>query len=138
MQPGSSPVPVLDLGGVLLISIQGELPDNAAVDLRTDVTLTVSRTGARGVIIDISGLDMVDSFLARVLAEVAASARLLAAQVVLVGMRPGVAITLVELGLTLPGLETARNVTEAASRFGVEIRDTGVRSAARGNDRTPS
>jgi rsbT antagonist protein RsbS len=135
---GASPVPVLDLGGILLISIQGELPDHAAVDLRTDVTLAVSSTGARGVIIDISGLDMVDSFMARVLAEVAASARLLAAQAVLVGMRPSVAITLVELGLTLPGLETARTVTEAASRFGVEIREAGGRTAARGTDRTPT
>ncbi|WP_017585244.1 STAS domain-containing protein [Nocardiopsis ganjiahuensis] len=138
MQPGASSVPVLDLGGILLISIQGELPDDAAVDLRTDVTLAVSETGARGVIIDISGLDMVDSFLARVLAEVAASARLLAAQAVLVGMRPSVAITLVELGLALPGLETSRTVIEAASRFGVEIRDRGDQPAARGTDRTPT
>ncbi|MBQ1084054.1 MULTISPECIES: STAS domain-containing protein [unclassified Nocardiopsis] len=134
MQPGASPVPVLDLGGILLVSIQGELPDHAAVDLRTDVTLAVSSTGARGVIIDISGLDMVDSFLARVLAELAASARLLAAQAVLVGMRPSVAITLVELGLTLPGLDTARTLSEAASRFGVEIRETGTRLAARDTD----
>ncbi|PWV44928.1 STAS domain-containing protein [Nocardiopsis sp. L17-MgMaSL7] len=134
MQPGASPVPVLDLGGILLVSIQGELPDHAAVDLRTDVTLALSSTGARGVIIDISGLDMVDSFLARVLAELAASARLLAAQAVVVGMRPSVAITLVELGLTLPGLDTARTLSEAASRFGVEIRDTG-RPAARDTDR---
>ncbi|WP_307851163.1 STAS domain-containing protein [Nocardiopsis sp. MG754419] len=131
-------MPVLDLGGILLVSIQGELADNAAVDLATDVTTAVSTTGARGVIIDISGLDMVDSFLARVLAEVAASARLLAAQAVLVGMRPSVAITLVELGLTLPGLETSRTVAEAASRFGVEIREDPERRAARGTDRTPT
>ncbi|MER6626227.1 STAS domain-containing protein [Streptomyces sp. NPDC000931] len=134
MQPGASPVPVLDLGGILLISIQGELLDHAAVDLRTDVTRAVASTGARGVIIDISGLDMVDSFLARVLAELAAGARLLAAQAVLVGMRPSVAITLVELGLALPGLDTARTVSEAAARFGIEIRDTAPRTAARGTD----
>ncbi|WP_047867978.1 STAS domain-containing protein [Nocardiopsis sp. RV163] len=114
-------IPVLDIGGLLLVSIQGELPDEAAVDLQNDVTAAVSDTGSRGLIIDISSLDMVDSFLARVLAEVAASSRLLAARTVLVGMRPAVAITLVELGLTLPGMDTARTVTEAAASFGVTI-----------------
>ncbi|PDP86875.1 UDP-glucose 6-dehydrogenase [Glycomyces fuscus] len=114
-------IPVLDLGGLLLVSIQGELPDEAAVDLQNDVTTAVADTGSRGLIIDISSLDMVDSFLARVLAEVAASSRLLAARTVLVGMRPAVAITLVELGLTLPGMDTARTVTEAAASFGVTI-----------------
>ncbi|CAL9537522.1 RsbT antagonist protein RsbS [Nocardiopsis dassonvillei] len=120
-----SPIPVLDLGGLLLVSIQGELPDDAAVALQEEVTATVARTGSRGLLIDISSLEMVDSFLARVLAEVAASSRLLAARTILVGMRPAVAITLVELGLTLPGLDTARTVTEAAAAFGVTIAATG-------------
>ncbi|WP_236567603.1 MULTISPECIES: STAS domain-containing protein [unclassified Nocardiopsis] len=121
--PGPS-IPVLDLGGLLFVSIQGELPDDAAVQLQEDVTAAITRTGSRGLIIDISSLDMVDSFLARVLAEVAASSRLLAARTVLVGMRPAVAITLVELGLTLPGMATARTVTDAAATFGVTISDT--------------
>ncbi|NYH51817.1 rsbT antagonist protein RsbS [Nocardiopsis arvandica] len=116
-----STIPVLDLGGLLLVSIQGELPDDSAIALQEDVTTAVANTGSRGLIIDISTLDMVDSFLARVLAEVAASSLLLAARTVLVGMRPAVAITLVELGLTLPGMDTARTVTEAAASFGVTI-----------------
>jgi rsbT antagonist protein RsbS len=123
----ASPIPVLDLGGLLLVSIQGELPDEAAVSLQEAVTETVARTGSRGLIIDISALEMVDSFLARVLAEVAASSRLLAARTVLVGMRPAVAITLVELGLALPGMDTARTVTDAAAGFGVSIESGGTR-----------
>ena len=122
--PGASSIPVLDFGGLLLVSIQGELPDDAAVSLQEDITDAVVRTGSRGVIIDISSLDMVDSFLARVLAEIAASSRLLAARTVLVGMRPAVAITLVELGLYLPGMDTARTITDAAADFGVTIADT--------------
>ncbi|WP_285731428.1 STAS domain-containing protein [Nocardiopsis sp. ATB16-24] len=122
--PGASSIPVLDFGGLLLVSIQGELPDDAAVSLQEDITDAVVRTGSRGVIIDISSLDMVDSFLARVLAEIAASSRLLAARTVLVGMRPAVAITLVELGLSLPGMDTARTITDAAADFGVTIADT--------------
>lgn len=120
-----STIPVLELGDLLLVSIQGELPDDAAVALQEDVTAAVANTGSRGLIIDISSLDMVDSFLARVLAEVAESSRLLAARTVLVGMRPAVAITLVELGLTLPGMATARTITEAAAGFGVTIEQTG-------------
>ncbi|MDT0331686.1 STAS domain-containing protein [Nocardiopsis lambiniae] len=122
-----SPIPVLDLGGLLLVTIQGELPDDAAVALQEEVTETIARTGARGLIIDVGSLEMVDSFLARVLAEVAAASRLLAARAVLVGMRPAVAITLVELGLTLPGLATARTLTEAAAGFGVSIEHAGSR-----------
>ncbi|MFD3685220.1 STAS domain-containing protein [Nocardiopsis sp. NPDC058631] len=121
---GTSPIPVLDLGGLLLVSIQGELADSAAAALRTDVTAAVARTGSRGLIIDISSLEIVDSFLARVLAEVALASRLLAARTVLVGMRPAVAITLVELGLTLEGMTTARTVTDAAAGFGVVIVET--------------
>lgn len=118
---GSSSIPVLDLGGLLLVSVQGELADDAAVGLQADVTAAVARTGSRGLVIDISSLEIVDSFLARVLAEVALSSRLLAARTVLVGMRPAVAITLVELGLALEGMDTARTVTDAAASFGVSI-----------------
>ncbi|XKK41003.1 STAS domain-containing protein [Nocardiopsis sp. ARC36] len=128
---GTSSIPVLDLGGLLLISVQGELADDAAVELQTDVTAAVARTGSRGLIIDISSLEVVDSFLARVLVEVALASRLLAARTVLVGMRPAVAITLVELGLALDGMATARTVTDAAAGFGVAITasDTAGRAA---------
>ncbi|MGV9290152.1 STAS domain-containing protein [Streptomyces sp. NPDC003719] len=114
------PVPVLALGNVLLVTLQGELHDGAAERLRHDVAHRIA-TGpapAGGVVIDISGVDVVDSFLGRVLAEIAASARLLATRTLLAGMRPAVAITLVELGLTLPGLVTALDVNRALSLLG--------------------
>lgn len=106
-------VPVLALGDVLLVSLQGELHDGMAEQLQHDITGRISASGASGVVLDISGVDVVDSFLGRVLAEIASTARLLAARTVLAGMRPAVAITLVELGLTLPGLVTALDVDRA-------------------------
>ncbi|MBB4710503.1 rsbT antagonist protein RsbS [Streptomyces luteogriseus] len=105
-------VPVLRLGDVLLVTLQGDLHDSTAQQLQQDLSETISRTGVRGVLIDISGVEIVDSFLGRVLAEIAAQSKLLAARTVVAGMRPAVAITLVELGLTLPGLSTALS-TEA-------------------------
>lgn len=116
-------IPVLSLGGLLLISIQGDLPDDTAVTLQNDVNQAIADTGARGLIIDISALDVVDSFLARILAEIAACSQLLAAKTVLVGMRPAVAITMVELGLSLPGLSTARTVVDGAAVLGVPLPD---------------
>ncbi|MEU0335133.1 STAS domain-containing protein [Streptomyces sp. NPDC006193] len=106
-------VPVLALGDVLLVSLQGELHDGLAEQLQHDITSRIATSRVTGVVIDISGVDMVDSFLGRVLAEIASTARLLAARTVLAGMRPAVAITLVELGLTLPGLVTALDVDRA-------------------------
>ncbi|GHG92164.1 MULTISPECIES: STAS domain-containing protein [Streptomyces] len=106
-------VPVLALGDVLLVSLQGELHDGMAEQLQQDITHRISTDRVTGVVIDISGVDMVDSFLGRVLAEIASTAGLLAARTVLAGMRPAVAITLVELGLTLPGLVTALDVDRA-------------------------
>ncbi|MFF5966632.1 STAS domain-containing protein [Streptomyces collinus] len=111
-RPVSGHVPVLRLGDVLLVTLQGDLHDSTAQQLQQDLADTISRTGVRGVLIDISGVEIVDSFLGRVLAEIAAQAKLLAARTVVAGMRPAVAITLVELGLTLPGLSTALS-TEA-------------------------
>nr|WP_202510914.1 STAS domain-containing protein [Streptomyces sp. SID5643] len=96
----------------MLVTLQGDLHDSTAQQLQQDLAETISRTGVRGVLIDISGVEIVDSFLGRVLAEIAAQAKLLAARTVVAGMRPAVAITLVELGLTLPGLSTALS-TEA-------------------------
>ncbi|MFD9096607.1 STAS domain-containing protein [Streptomyces collinus] len=114
-QPLTGPVqvPVLALGDILLVSLQGELHDGMAEQLQQDLTSRVSVSGVTGVVIDISGVDMVDSFLGRVLAEIASMARLLAARTVIAGMRPAVAITLVELGLTLPGMVTALDVDRA-------------------------
>ncbi|MEU3827649.1 STAS domain-containing protein [Streptomyces sp. SID486] len=109
----TSQVPVLALGDVLLVSLQGELHDGMAEQLQHDITTRISTSPVTGVVIDISGLDMVDSFLGRVLAEIASASRLLAARTVLAGMRPAVAITLVELGLALPGLVTALDVDRA-------------------------
>ncbi|MEU4656947.1 STAS domain-containing protein [Streptomyces sp. NPDC023723] len=111
--PAAGRVPVLRLGRVLLVTLQGDLHDNTAQQLQQDLSETVVGSGATGVVIDISGVEIVDSFLGRVLAEIAAQSGLLAARTVIVGMRPAVAITLVELGLTLPGLHTALS-TEAA------------------------
>ncbi|OQD57769.1 anti-anti-sigma factor [Streptomyces phaeoluteigriseus] len=110
---GGAIVPVLRLGDILLVTLQGELHDGTAEQLRQDIVEAIARSRVTGVVIDISGVEIVDSFLGRVLAEIAANARLLAAQTVVAGMRPAVALTLVELGLTLPGLRTALS-TEAA------------------------
>ncbi|MEU1707027.1 STAS domain-containing protein [Streptomyces sp. NPDC005706] len=110
---GQAQVPVLALGDVLLVSLQGELHDGMAEQLQHDISSRIATSRVTGVVIDISGVDIVDSFLGRVLAEIASTARLLAARTVLAGMRPAVAITLVELGLTLPGLTTALDVDRA-------------------------
>ncbi|MFF7488541.1 STAS domain-containing protein [Streptomyces luteogriseus] len=115
-------VPVLQLGDVLLVTLQGELHDGMAEQLQQDITARISDSRVSGVVIDISGVEIVDSFLGRVLAEIAAGAKLLAARTVLAGMRPAVAITLVELGLTLPGLRTALDVERAMEMLGVTTR----------------
>lgn len=103
-------VPVLALGDVLLVSIQVDLEDQLAVALQEDLSNRIVSTGAHGVIIDITALDIVDSFVGRMLATIAAVSRVLDAETVVVGMRPAVAITLVELGLPLRGIRTALNV----------------------------
>ncbi len=106
-RPVAGQVPVLRLGHVLLVTLPGDLHDSMADRLQQDLSETIVRSGVTGVVIDISGVEIVDSFLGRVLAEIAAQSELLAARTVVAGMRPAVAITMVELGLTLPGLRTA-------------------------------
>jgi rsbT antagonist protein RsbS len=103
-------VPVLSLGDVLLVSIQVDLEDRIAVQLQEDLAERIVATGAHGVLIDITALDIVDSFVGRMLATIASVSRVLDAETVVVGMRPAVAITLVELGLPLRGIRTALNV----------------------------
>ncbi|GAB3181111.1 STAS domain-containing protein [Streptomyces incanus] len=112
-RPEAGQVPVLRLGDILLVTLQGDLHDSTAQRLQQDLSETIVSAGVTGVVIDISGVEIVDSFLGRVLAEIAAQASLLAARTVVAGMRPAVAITLVELGLTLPGLRTALDAQAA-------------------------
>lgn len=112
-RPEAGQVPVLRLGDILLVTLQGDLHDSTAQQLQQDLSETIVSAGVTGVVIDISGVEIVDSFLGRVLAEIAAQASLLAARTVVAGMRPAVAITLVELGLTLPGLRTALDAQAA-------------------------
>ncbi|MET7982072.1 MULTISPECIES: STAS domain-containing protein [unclassified Streptomyces] len=103
----SERVPVLKIGQVLLVSIQTDLDDQAVMALQDDLAATVVDSGAHGVVIDITAVDIVDSFVGRMLSTIASISRLLDAQTVVVGMRPAVAITLVELGLSLGGVRTA-------------------------------
>jgi rsbT antagonist protein RsbS len=103
-------IPVLSLGDILLVSIQVDLEDQLALRLQEDLADRIVASGAHGVIIDITALDIVDSFVGRMLATIASVSRVLDAETVVVGMRPAVAITLVELGLPLRGIRTALNV----------------------------
>jgi len=103
-------IPILRIGEVLLVSIQVDLQDQLAVDLQEDLAQRIVETGCSGVLIDISALEIVDSFIGRMISTTAAVSRVLDAQTVVVGMRPAVAITLVELGLSLQGVRTALDV----------------------------
>ena len=103
-------IPILKMGRYLLVTIQVDMHDRLAMNLQDDLTERISSARAHGVLIDISSLDMVDSFIGRMIGNIAAMSRVLDAETVVVGMRPAVAITLVELGLELPGVRTALNV----------------------------
>jgi len=103
-------IPILRMGEFLLVTIQVDMHDQLALQLQDDLTRAIDKKGAKGVLIDISALEMVDSFIGRMIADISGMARILDAKTVLVGMQPAVAITLVELGLSLPGVATALNV----------------------------
>ena len=103
-------IPILQMGRFLLVTIQVDMHDRLAMTLQDDLTTAIARTGARGVLIDISSLAMVDSFIGRMLANISSMSKILDAETVVVGMQPAVAITLVELGLELHGVRTALNV----------------------------
>ncbi|WP_242916446.1 STAS domain-containing protein [Pontibacter liquoris] len=103
-------IPILKLGPFLLVTIQIDLYDRLALNLENDLITMVSKTSAKGVLIDISAVNIVDSFMGRILGNIASMSRIMDAETVVVGMQPAVAITLVELGLTLQGVHTALNV----------------------------
>lgn len=103
-------IPILTMGRCLLVTIQFDMQDKTALALQDDLSAKIESTGARGVLIDISALEMVDSFIGRMLASISGISRVLDATTVVVGMQPAVAITLVELGMSLEGVRTALNV----------------------------
>jgi rsbT antagonist protein RsbS len=120
-------IPILKVGDLLLVSIQVDMHDRLAMTLQSDLTDRIVQTKAKGVLIDISLLEIVDSFIGRMIGNVAAMAQILDSDTVVVGMQPSVAITLVELGLQLPGIRTALNVEE-----GIELlRSTRVQRGSR-------
>lgn len=117
-------VPILKIGDILLVSIQVDMSDQTAVQLQEDLAERIVATGCHGVIIDITALDIVDSFVGRMLSTIASISKVLDAETVVVGMRPAVAITLVELGLTLPGVRTALNVERGMALLQGEARSS--------------
>jgi rsbT antagonist protein RsbS len=138
-------IPILRMGKLLLVTIQVDMHDRLAMTLQDDLTARISADGARGVLLDISSLEIVDSFIGRMISNMAAMARVLDAETVVVGMRPAVAITLVELGLSLPGVRTALNVEKGMALLQVLTRggdDAGAGEAvgvrAEGDDDRPA
>ncbi|WP_343594009.1 STAS domain-containing protein [Paracidovorax wautersii] len=121
-------VPILRMGKTLLVTIQVDMQDQTALALQDDLAERIAKTGATGVMIDISALEIVDSFVGRMLASISGIARILSAHTVVVGMQPAVAITLVELGLSLDGVKTALNVERGMAVLRrAEEADLGVR-----------
>jgi rsbT antagonist protein RsbS len=117
-------IPILRMGEFLLVTIQIDMHDQLALRLQDDLTHAINMKGAKGVLIDISALEMVDSFIGRMIADISGMARILDARTVLVGMQPAVAITLVELGLSLPGVATALNVERGMQLLRVSFDET--------------
>lgn len=133
-------IPILRMGKFLLVTIQVDMHDRLAMTLQDDLTTRLHQTGARGVLIDISSVDIVDSFMGRMLADLSAMAKIMDAEIVVVGMQPAVAITLVELGLSLPGIRTALDVERGMAllrgSLGDEIGDAEVAEEADADDAT--
>jgi rsbT antagonist protein RsbS len=123
-------IPILRMGEFLLVTIQVDMHDRLAMTLQDDLTARIAATGARGVLIDISALEIVDSFIGRMIANISGMARILDTQTVVVGMQPAVAITLVELGLSLTGVRTALNVEKGMQL----LRDALARAEQEGGD----
>lgn len=114
-------IPILRMGELLLITVQVDMHDRLAMQLQDDLTEKIVQHGSRGVLIDISALEVVDSFIGRMLGNIASMSRVLDAQTVVVGMRPAVAITLVELGMSLPGIRTALTVERGMEILRAEL-----------------
>jgi rsbT antagonist protein RsbS len=125
-------IPILKMGAYLLVTIQVDMHDQLALTLQDDLTNRIVETRAKGVLIDISSLEIVDSFIGRMLGNIGAMSRILDAETVVVGMRPAVAITLVELGLSLKGVRTALNVEK-----GMDLLRDRVARKVSGNGRSP-
>jgi rsbT antagonist protein RsbS len=124
-------IPILRMGSCLLVTIQVDMQDQTALALQDDLSARIEATGAKGVLIDISALEIVDSFIGRMLASISGIARVLDATTVVVGMQPAVAITLVELGLSLDGVRTALNVERGMALLAAAAaQEDGLESAA--------
>jgi rsbT antagonist protein RsbS len=119
-------IPILKIGDFLLVTVQVDMHDRLAVALQDDLTERIVTSRARGVLIDISALDIVDSFIGRMLGNIAGMARILDAETIVVGMQPSVAITLVELGLSLPGIRTALNIDRGMELLRAAREETGA------------
>ena len=119
-------IPILRMGEFLLVTIQVDMHDQLALKLQDDLSTAIQKYAAKGVLIDISTLEMVDSFIGRMVADISGMGRILGAETVLVGMQPAVAITLVELGLSLPGVATALNVERGMALLRRKIDGTDV------------
>jgi len=119
-------IPILRIGKLLLVSIQVDMHDEVALALQDDLTNAVTHHNAKGVLIDISAVEMVDSFIARVIANLSSMSRILDATTVVVGMQPAVAITLVELGVSMEGVRTALNVERGMALLQAMIAGEGV------------
>ena len=117
-------IAILQMGHFLLVTIQVDMHDRLAMTLQDDLTNRISQTSARGVLIDISALEIVDSFIGRILGNIAKMSRILDAETVVVGMQPAVAITLVELGLSLKGIRTALNVEKGMALLRLSLGDS--------------
>ena len=128
-------IPILKMSNFLLVTIQVDMHDRLALTLQDDLTNRITQTGAKGVLLDISALDIVDSFIGRMLANISSMSRVLDAHTVVVGMQPAVAITLVELGLTLPGIRTALNVEKGMELLRASV-GAPFSEAASADDRT--
>jgi rsbT antagonist protein RsbS len=122
-------IPILKMGAFLLVTIQVDMHDRLAITLQEDLTDRIASTSAQGVLIDISALEVVDSFIGRMLGNIAAMSRVLDAETVVVGMRPAVAITLVELGLSLRGVRTALNVEKGMNLLRESLRSPAEESS---------
>jgi rsbT antagonist protein RsbS len=122
-------IPIIKIGDYLIVSIQVDMHDRLAIELQAQILEALSKTGAKGVLIDISVLEMVDSFIGRMLSGMASMAAIMDASVVIVGMQPAVAITLVELGLEMPNVETALNMEKGIEMLGKNLRHRKMDSA---------